>query len=165
MVSCSRSNYHVSLDRIVPNDPPSLAAIAQAANVVPNSVVAGWSRIRHDELHDMNWLMGGVCYTNCYGQESMQIHQAGFMPRWANRDLLWVAFHYPFCQIGVKRLFGVVRADNDAAIKLNSNLGFITVAEVKGVYENGASQLIMKMEADECRFLNIKPRLIKFNPH
>lgn len=102
------------------------------------------------------FLAGGVLFTN-YTGASMQVHVAGFLPRWLSRDLLWIAFDYPFNQLKVERLFSQMEATNVAAIKFNLGLGFREVARIGGVYPNDVACVVTKMEEHECRFLKIRP--------
>ena len=102
-------------------------------------------------------LLGGVIYTN-YTGESVAMHSASWVPRWINRDLLWVCFDYPFNQMGAARIFGQVPEDNEAAIHFNLNLGFRIIKKIEGVYKGNVACLLMCMEREECRHLAIKPR-------
>jgi RimJ/RimL family protein N-acetyltransferase len=101
-------------------------------------------------------LYGGVLYTNYTGRGgSIQIHVASFLPRWVNRSILWVTFDYPFNQLGVKKVFGQVPADNEKALKFDLNLGFKVEGQIKDVYPSG-DMLLLSMYRDECRFLTMK---------
>lgn len=107
-------------------------------------------------------LLGGVVFCN-YTGESIGIHSASWDDHWINRDMLWVTFHYPFVQLGVKRIFGQVAEDNERARRFNEKLGFKHVARIEGVYRHNVACLVMCMERDECRFLNLQPRHIGYN--
>lgn len=85
------------------------------------------------------------------------MHVAAFRPRWINRDLLWAAFHYPFVQLGVKKVFGQVPEDNTKALELNRNLGFKEETRIADVYPEG-DMVLMSMYKADCRWLSIKPR-------
>lgn len=45
--------------------------------------------------------------------------------RWMNKDLLLAAFAYPFVQLGLRRLTGMVPASNKQAIAFDENIGFV----------------------------------------
>ena len=100
---------------------------------------------------------GGVLLTNFTG-ESMQIHVAGFRPRWLSRDLLWVSFDYPFRQLGVERLFSQMQETNGVARAFNLRLGFRQVARIEGVYPGGVACIVTVMEESWCRHLMLRPR-------
>jgi RimJ/RimL family protein N-acetyltransferase len=107
---------------------------------------------------------GGVIFSN-YTEESIAMHSGGFRQNWTNRDILFVMFDYPFRQLQVNRIFGYVPADNEHAIRINENLGFVHVARLEGMFRNNTACLLMKMEKTACRFLNIKPRTLRPNYH
>ena len=44
--------------------------------------------------------------------------------RWLTRLMLLEAFHYPFVQLKMRRVTGIVPASNKAALKLDLQLGF-----------------------------------------
>jgi RimJ/RimL family protein N-acetyltransferase len=139
-------------DRIRFNDPFDGDAIAGVAGTHFNPLIdVSICRVRD------NSRLGGVIFNN-YTEESIAIHSASWVPRWVNRDLLWVTFDYPFNQLGVNRIFGMVPEDNHHARAFNSNLGFEDVARIAGVYQGNVACRVMCMERGACRFLNIRPR-------
>jgi RimJ/RimL family protein N-acetyltransferase len=96
-------------------------------------------------------LLGGVIYQG-YTGASIRMHVAGFTPRWADRDMLWMAFHYPFEQLGVNKVFGHVHSTNLKALDFNRKLGFIEEARIAGVFRD-ADLVIMSMRREDCRWL------------
>lgn len=114
------------------------------------------ARVKNDEL------MGGVLYTSFTG-ESIQMHVAAWDDHWITHDLLWVAFDYPFRQLGVKRIFGHLPSDNEVALAFNKNVGFKEIYRIKGVYPYDVDGVLMCMERHECRFLRMQPRKIHSN--
>lgn len=111
------------------------------------------ARVEDDEL----W--GGVTYTG-YTGTSMGIHVAGFRSDWINKDMLWVAFDYPFVQLKCSKLFGQVPASNRKALEFDLKLGFIEEARVKDVFPDG-DLLVLAMKREDCRWLKLKPRSLK----
>lgn len=101
-------------------------------------------------------LLGGVVYTNFTGH-SIGMHVAGFRDNWVNRDLLWVCFDYPFRQLGVSNIFGLVPASNSKALAFNQNLGFKIITTIPGVFDDGG-MIVMMMAKQDCRWLRLKPR-------
>jgi hypothetical protein len=104
-------------------------------------------------------LLGGVIYQSFTG-ESIAMHVAGFDDRWINRDLVWVCFHYPFVQLGVKRIFGQVPESNKQALEFDLRLGFRFLVKVDGVFRDGGV-IVLVLERDDCQWLNYKPRRLK----
>lgn len=99
-------------------------------------------------------LMGGVLFSYWTGFDgSINMHSAGFHPRWVNRTMLWVCFDYPFNQLGVKKIFGQVPEDNERALRFNLNLGFEVEQMIKDVYPSG-DMILMSMYREHCRFLD-----------
>jgi len=105
-------------------------------------------------------LVGGVVYTAHTGR-SCQMHQWGRDKHWINRDLLWVAFHYPFVQLEYDCIVVLVRASHEKTINLNGKFGFKKVAHIKAVYP-GDDCVVMQLMKEECKWLNLKPRNTAF---
>jgi hypothetical protein len=99
-------------------------------------------------------LLGGVTYTG-YTGASINIHMAGFVTDWVNKDMIWVAFHYPFVQLGVNKMFGQVPASNQTALDLNRRLGFTEELRVSDVFPDG-DLVVFSMYRDRCRWLKLK---------
>jgi RimJ/RimL family protein N-acetyltransferase len=108
-------------------------------------------------------LWGGVTYTG-YTGASIQMHMAGFVPRWADRAFLWAAFHYPFVQIGCRKVFGQVPESNTKALEIDKRLGFKEVARIEDVFSDGAC-IILALAREDCRWLKQKPSGVEFIPH
>jgi RimJ/RimL family protein N-acetyltransferase len=100
-------------------------------------------------------LIAGVLFDNFNGR-SINMHVASDGSRgWMNREYLWYCFHYPFEQLGVKRITGLVAASNEDAMKFDTHLGFIHEATLKDAAPDGDLH-ILRMFKDECRFLRIR---------
>src|SRR5690554_6429650 len=66
-----------------------------------------------------------VVVFDTFGANDCNIHIASDgSGRWISRELLQATFHYPFVQCGLKRLTGLVAADNQAALRFDEHLGF-----------------------------------------
>jgi hypothetical protein len=141
-------------DRIALNDPTygSIIAAMAGTEYLPMQSV-NFARVIDDVF------IGGVMYSNFTG-ESIQAHIASTRPRWVNRDLLFVAFDYPFRQLGVKSIFGFVPEDNINALTFDLNLGFTPVTRIEGMYPDDVACIVVRMTWETCRFLDIKPRTI-----
>lgn len=104
-------------------------------------------------------LLGGVIYQN-YTGHSIGIHVAGFVHDWINRDMLWVAFDYPFNQLGCKKLFGQVPETNSKALEFDLKLGFKIITKIDDVFPDGAL-IVLALDRDDCRWLKVKPRVLR----
>lgn len=104
-------------------------------------------------------IRGGVIFTN-YTGASIWMHVAGRDENWVTRDMLAVTFHYPFVQLGVGRLYGIVEATNGPALRFDLKVGFEIAAVLPGMFASGAG-LVVTMEREKCRWLRLKPRAWK----
>jgi hypothetical protein len=139
------------LDHIVFNDGRSIEAFK--GTVMPTfreGMDVAIARFRDDEL------MGGVVFTDYYKNHSITVFAHSWHRYWLNRDLLHVIFDYPFNQLGVKHLFAQAREDKTS---FEMNIGFKIVARLENFYPDVA-KVWMRMDRDDCRFLNVKPRRI-----
>lgn len=72
--------------------------------------------------------------------------------RWMNRALLVAAFAYPFVQLGLRRVTGLVPAKNAVALAFDSHLGF----EFEGVCREALPDddiVILGLLRRKCRFI------------
>jgi len=69
-------------------------------------------------------LVAVVVY-DCFSECDCNMHIASDgTGRWMNKSLLLAAFAYPFGQLGLRRVTGMVPASNQAALDFDENLGF-----------------------------------------
>lgn len=106
-------------------------------------------------------LLGGVILRDWTGA-SILMHVAGFTPNWLNRDFLWTCFHYPFVQLGCKKVLALVSSGNLHAIDFDKRIGFKEEYRIKDADPLG-DLVLMSMRPEECRWLNITPRGLKSN--
>jgi len=99
-------------------------------------------------------LIAGVVYEG-YNGANIEMHVAATPgANWLNRQFLWAAFHYPFEQLGLKRVTGVVPAANAHALQFDLKLGFSIEATLKDAHPTGDVH-ILRMMRDECRWLKL----------
>lgn len=94
---------------------------------------------------------GGVLY-DMWTENMVQCHMATDTPM-AWRALLPAAFVYPFEHAGRNVLLGVIRASNEASLKMAAALGFTEGYRVKDGYEAGVDLVFVEMRRSECRYL------------
>jgi RimJ/RimL family protein N-acetyltransferase len=136
---------------IVFDNPLHGRAIAREANTVFNPEVDRCiARVEDGKL------LGGVTYQG-YTGASIHIHMAGFVPNWVSKDLLWVAFDYPFNQLGCRKVFGQVPETNTRALEIDQKLGFKIIAKIDDVFPDGACY-VLALAREDCRWLKLKPR-------
>lgn len=99
-------------------------------------------------------LIAGIAFDN-YNVASIQIHVAALPGRnWISRKLLHRVFSYPFLQLQVKKLIGIVGSTNAEALRFDLSLGFRIEATLVDAYPDGDLH-ILTMTPDQCRWLNI----------
>lgn len=65
-------------------------------------------------------------------------------------------FYFPFEQLECRRVTGIVRADNEEAIKFIEHLGFEREGKLRKSCSDGTDEIIFGMLKEECRFLEGK---------
>lgn len=102
-------------------------------------------------------LIAGVLYDHYNGQ-SIAMHVAAEGKRWMTREYLWVCFHYPFEQLKVKKIIGLVDSTNLDAQRFDEHLGFEKEAVITHAGAVG-DLIIYGMTKDKCRFLKYGPNV------
>jgi hypothetical protein len=105
-------------------------------------------------LWDGERLVAGTIYDQ-YNGASCCIHVAGEYQGWLTKPFLWTAFAYPFLQLKVRKLIGLVSSSNEKSRKFQERLGFRLEAALKDAHPDG-DLLVYTMTKDQCRWLNIK---------
>lgn len=72
--------------------------------------------------------------------------------RWMNRELLLAAFSYPFIQLGLRRVTGMVPANNTQALAFDENLGFVREGYHPHALPDG-DLISLGMARETCRFI------------
>lgn len=101
-------------------------------------------------------LLGGVIYTG-YTGVAVQMHQAGFAPRWATPEFMWVIYDFPFNRLKVNKVIATVPTTNDRAMKITQQMGFEWVTTIPGAVMGGDMD-ILSMSRSKCRWLNLGRR-------
>lgn len=96
-------------------------------------------------------LVVGIMYDG-YTGASIAMHSRCDDPKKVTRQWLWQIFDYPFNQLGVKRVTGIVSTANEKAIHTNEHLGWIREAVLKDYFPDGDA-IIYVMRKNECSFL------------
>lgn len=107
----------------------------------------------------LGYARGGVIFTD-YTTASITVHMGGIGDRWGTRDFLWAVFDYAFNQLGVRRIYGLVEAANERVLNIDIKLGFQFAATLPDKFASGAG-VVLYMEREHCRWLDIKPKTIQ----
>lgn len=105
-----------------------------------------------------SWVRGGVIYTG-YTGSSLWMHVAARDESWISRDMLWAAFHYPFVQLGCRRVYAIVEEANHHALDFDVKLGFSIHVALPFMFASGAG-IVVFMDREACRWLKLRPRAL-----
>jgi len=97
----------------------------------------------------------GVLYEDFSGS-NIVCHIAG-QGGWASRSFLALIFHYPFVQLGAKRITAPVASTNAKSINLVHRMGFELECTLAQAIPEGDLHLF-RMWRDDCKFLRGKYR-------
>ena len=96
-----------------------------------------------------------VIYDHYEKGGSIQVHIAIDNPKHVTRRAIEHVFEYPFCQLGVKKVLGIVNSQNHRALTFDLRLGFQIEHIVKDAYDRG-DMYILSMTQEQCRWLRGK---------
>lgn len=117
--------------------------------------ISGWSNAVGIGLEEDGQLIAGVTF-DYYNGASICMHVAAVEGRrWMTREYLWFCFHYPFEQLGVKRITGLVPETNMDARRFDEHLGFKLETRLQDAAPDG-DVLVYAMFKEDCRFLRMK---------
>lgn len=103
-------------------------------------------------LEDDGELVAGVTYDHFNGA-SIAMHVASDGSRkWLSREFLEFAFSYPFEQLKVKKVIGIVPSTNADALRFDKHLGFVEEARIAQGYPDG-DLIFLTMRRDQCRWI------------
>lgn len=118
---------------------------------------AGGGRFRDGDDHVFLTVLRGAraggFVLNEYTGNAMMMHMGAINPRWLNRTILWLAFDYPFSQLGVGKVMAPIRSDNLAAFNVARRLGADFEARIRDVYAPDVDMLMMTMTRERCAWL------------
>jgi hypothetical protein len=100
---------------------------------------------------EIDGVITGVAAFDNFSLAGCHMHMAVIGP--IHRTTLFHAFGYPFLQLNLRRVTGLVSAARPDIIALDEKLGF----KREGVMRNGlpnADLVVLGMLREECRFLN-----------
>ena len=104
-------------------------------------------------VNESGQFLGGVAYSNFTAFDCC-VDIASTSPYFLTRDTLRAFFSYPFLQLGLKRITGIVREDNARAMSLDLRLGFTPEGSLRN-YFGDRSGIIMGMLREECRWITL----------
>lgn len=116
--------------------------------------VEDWSNHKAIGLEKDGKLIAGVVYDN-YTKATIFMHIAIEKGERISRNFLWYMFYYPFVELGVKALRGMIPESNKESINFASGLkGSQLEARLVDAHPDG-DMLIYRMFKKDCKYLGI----------
>jgi hypothetical protein len=103
-------------------------------------------------VDDAGEIHGVVIYDN-WTKNSCEAHMAVDSPIvW--RSLLGPAFQYPFEQIGIGLILGIIPARNVKSLKHSLHMGFEELTRIHDGWAKGEDLVLIEMRKEKCRWLS-----------
>lgn len=128
------------------NDPDILRPFAEGSM---SSTFSPWAQFI-GRLNEDGSVRGCVVY-DVMTKFDIQMHWIGTDKRWITKTLAQAAFDYPFRQLGLRRVTGLVDERLVDVIALNKRLGF----KVEGTIRKGLGDrdiILMGLLREDCKF-------------
>jgi RimJ/RimL family protein N-acetyltransferase len=100
----------------------------------------------------------GACIMDNWTANSVQCHFMLTTPLVLKHGFLDLCFDFMFNIMGVSRVYGMVPANNDKAVKFNTHIGFTEKARMDEAFEKGVDYLLMELKQENCLHL---PKQVK----
>lgn len=102
------------------------------------------------KTYQIEWVVGftGFIGKTCQGH-MVNLTEAKYVPR----KLLWASFDYPFNQLGLEVVFGILNSKNVSAASFDEKAGFKEIQRFPGVHEDGGDLILLAMKKAECRWI------------
>lgn len=98
-------------------------------------------------------LIAVVAYNDFYGSVcTMQIAGEG---NWLSRELLKLAFYYPFIQMNLAAVIALVSEDNPRSLRFVKHVGFHEVHRIDDGYKAGVDLIVLKMRREDCKYIEV----------
>jgi RimJ/RimL family protein N-acetyltransferase len=100
-------------------------------------------------LREDGSIWGCVAYDR-FSSHNCEMHMAGD-PGWVSPAMARHAFRYPFGQLGLARVTGLVASDDDLTLGLDKRMGFREEGRMRQALGPDLDVIILGMLRDECR--------------
>lgn len=95
-----------------------------------------------------------VVVFDCFGEFDANMHVASDgTRRWLSRGFLTAAFAYPFIQLGLARVTGLVPESNSAALEFDLHIGFDFEGRHPKALPNGEALISLGLLKENCRWI------------
>lgn len=99
-------------------------------------------------------LIAGVVYDN-YTGSSIEVHSRCDDRKHVNRTFGWMIFDYPFNQLKVKRITGIISTANSLSQKNAEGLGFRRETTLSDYFPDGDG-IVYVMRKEDCKWLRVR---------
>lgn len=106
-------------------------------------------------INEAGQICWAVIFEEYFPNGSVRIHVAVDDPKSVTRRAISEVFEYPFYQLGVKKVIGIVDSANAAALAFDMKIGFQIEAVIEHAYDMG-DMYILSMTQEQCRWLRGK---------
>ena len=135
--------------RIVYDDVPRMLAFAREH--IPG---AGWEDDATAIGREVRGELVAVCVYEHFTAADCHVHVASDRrPGWCTRALLTHWYAYPFIQLGLNRVTGLVPANNAAALKFDLHMGFKPEGRLREALPDGSDLIVLGMLRRDCRYI------------
>ena len=100
-------------------------------------------------------LIAGTLFEDFNGANVLMHVAAEPGRQWLNLTYLNTCFDYPFNQLGVKRVTGIVPSVNQDALRFDLHLGFEQEAVLKDAHPEG-DLIVLRMTREQCRWIGAR---------
>ena len=99
-----------------------------------------------------------VCVADSFTIDACSVHFAIDSPFVIRAGFFNEVARHLFVQCGRERIFGLLPADNEKAIKLDLHMGFREVARIPDAYALGVDYIVVRMDKGDTRWLTDEQR-------
>jgi len=99
-------------------------------------------------------LVAGIVYDNFNGKNIFAHIAAVPNKRWLTKEFLCYMCYYPFNQLKVERVTGLIPSNNKASIKFVEKLGAELETTLKDAHPKG-DLLVYRMNKKDCKYLGV----------
>ena len=99
-----------------------------------------------------------VCVADSFTVDACSVHFAIANPFVIRAGFFHEVARHLFIQCGRNRIFGLVPANNEKAIKLDLHMGFREVARIPDAYAEGVDYIVVRMDKSDTRWLTDEQR-------
>jgi hypothetical protein len=95
----------------------------------------------------------GACLMDNWTNNSVQCHFMLTTPMLLKHGFLEECFGFIFKNQNVNFVYGLVPANNDKAVKLNTHMGFTVKTRLEEAYDVGTDYLLMQLKREDCKYI------------